>query len=132
MNLLYCQPTPALRSLTLDAYQIRARRADQNRHFGGEGLRIPLLGLFGEVGSLLTQPKRRQREKATFASYSDAMTEEFGDVLWYLSNLASRHRIPLSALAQAKGKFSGRRSQGPSPEGAQLMHRALHMLLRNS
>ena len=103
VTLLYCQPTPVLRSLTLDAYQVRARRADQNRHLGAEGLRIPLLGLFGEVGSLLTQPKRRQREKATFASYTDAMTEEFGDVLWYLSNLASRHRIPLSALAQAKG-----------------------------
>lgn len=101
--LLYCQPTPALTPLTLDVYQLRARRADQNRHVGPEGLRIPLLGLFGEVGSLLTQPKRRQREKATFASYGDAMTEEFGDVLWYLSNLASRHRIPLSALAQAKG-----------------------------
>lgn len=105
-----------MRPLTLDSYQVRARRADQNRNLGAEGLHIPLLGLFGEVGSLLTQPKRRQREKATFASYNDAMTEEFGDVLWYLSNLASRHRVPLSALAKAKGDSDNLRvGQDASP-----------------
>ncbi len=102
--MLYCQLSPPPKPLALDQYQRRARRADQNRHAGAEGLRIPLLGLFGEMGSLLTQPKRRQREKATFSSYRDSMIEEFGDVMWYLSNLASRHRIPLSALAQSTGR----------------------------
>src|SRR5260370_30910662 len=88
--------------LSLDAYQHQARLSDQNFRTGADGLRIPLLGLFGEMGSLLTLPKRQQRETSTY--YLDAITEEFGDVLWYLSNLASRHRISLSALATARGE----------------------------
>jgi NTP pyrophosphatase (non-canonical NTP hydrolase) len=89
--------------LALDQYQRRARLADQNRSTGRSGLRIPLLGLFGEIGSLLSEAKRKQREKPTYESYNDAINEEAGDVLWYLSNLASRHRIPLSAVARARG-----------------------------
>jgi hypothetical protein len=71
-------------------------------------MRLPLLGLFGEVGSLLSEPKRRQREKATVETYHDSLTEEVGDVLWYLSNLATRHRVRLSALARAPA-IGGRR-----------------------
>jgi len=53
------------------------------------------------MGSLLTLPKRKQRETSTY--YRAAIIEEFGDVLWYLSNLAARHHLPLSALARAVG-----------------------------
>ncbi len=100
--MLYCKETTRLKPLSLDAYQHQARLSDQNFRTGADGLRIPLLGLFGEMGSLLTLPKRQQRETSTY--YLDAITEEFGDVLWYLSNLASRHRISLSALATARGE----------------------------
>lgn len=100
--MLYCMESKRLKPLALDAYQQQALFSDRNIRTGADGLRIPLLGLFGEMGSLLTLPKRQQRETSTY--YRDAITEEFGDVLWYLSNLASRHRISLSALATARGE----------------------------
>src|SRR5258708_15564858 len=99
--MLYCKETTRLKPLSLDAYQHQARLSDQNFRTGADGLRIPLMGLFGEMGSLLTLPKRKQRETSTY--YRVAIIEEFGDVLWYLSNLASRQGLPLSALARAVG-----------------------------
>jgi NTP pyrophosphatase (non-canonical NTP hydrolase) len=101
--MLYCDPKKMVTPLRLDLYQVRAQKADQNQRRGSRGMNLPLLGLFGEVGSLLSQPKRKQRERATFASYKESITEEFGDVLWYVSNLASRHDVRLSALALTKG-----------------------------
>lgn len=97
--MLYSDESDPQRRLTLDEYQRKARQADQNKRIGSDGLRVPLLGLFGEMGSLLTLPKRQLRETSTY--YRDALIEEYGDVLWYLSNLASRHRIALSALASS-------------------------------
>ena len=85
--------------MALDEYQRRAKESDQNVRIHQEGLRAPLLGLFGEVGSLLTLPKRVQRERPNAADYRDAVLEELGDVLWYLSNLVSRQRVSLSAVA---------------------------------
>src|SRR6266850_8105657 len=99
--MLYCKESRQLKALVLDEYQRQARLADQNLRIGPDGLRVPLLGLFGEMGSLLTLPKRKQRETSTY--YRAAIIEEVGDVLWYLSNLASRHNLPLSALPRAIG-----------------------------
>lgn len=100
--MLYLEKSGRSASQTLDEYQKKARLSDQNPRSGTDGLRTPLLGLFGEMGSLLTIPKREQRETSTY--HRDALLEEFGDVLWYLSNLASRQRIALSALAKATGE----------------------------
>src|SRR4051812_34369091 len=99
--MLYCEEKKGRARLKLDDYQRLAIRSDQNERTGADGLRVPLLGLFGEMGSLLTLPKRKQRETST--NYKVAVIEEFGDVLWYLSNLASRHNLRLSALARAVG-----------------------------
>jgi NTP pyrophosphatase (non-canonical NTP hydrolase) len=86
--------------LFLDEYQAAARRTDQNRAKGLEGLAFPLLGLFGEVGTLLSALKKKQRDRNSYVGYSDAVIEEFGDVLWYFSNIASRASLNLSVLAQ--------------------------------
>jgi NTP pyrophosphatase (non-canonical NTP hydrolase) len=84
----------------LNAYQDAARSTDQNARDGLEGLSLPLLGLFGEVGTLLSALKKKQRDKESYVRYSDAVMEEFGDVLWYFSNIASRASLNLSVLAQ--------------------------------
>ena len=65
-----------------------------------EGLRFPLLGLFGEVGSLLSALKKKQRDRASYIGYEDSVIEEFGDVLWYFSNISGRASLDLSVLAQ--------------------------------
>src|SRR5438270_1758293 len=84
----------------LDDYQEAAARTDQNRRGGMEGLAFPLLGLFGEVGTLLSALKKKQRDKDSYAGYSETVVEEFGDVLWYFSNVASRASLRIGDLAQ--------------------------------
>jgi NTP pyrophosphatase (non-canonical NTP hydrolase) len=83
-----------------DDYQEAAARTDQNRRVGIEGLAFPLLGLFGEVGTLLSALKKKQRDQDSYVGYSEAVVEEFGDVLWYFSNVASRASLSLGSLAE--------------------------------
>ena len=84
----------------LDEYQEAAARTDQNPRGGLQGLAFPLLGLFGEVGTLLSALKKKQRDRESYIGYSEAVLEEFGDVLWYLSNVASRASLSLGGLAR--------------------------------
>lgn len=61
-----------------------------------------LLGLVGEVGSLVSALKKKRRDTDGFLGYHDAVLEELGDVLWYVSAVARRGGISLSdALAHA-------------------------------
>ena len=46
-------------------------------------------GLFGEIGSLLAEIKKKQREGAAYPMLQESLREEFGDVLWYLTRLCS-------------------------------------------
>ena len=86
-------------ALTLDGYAAQAALTDQRR--GSSAMSFALLGLFGETGSLLTELKKKQRDQTTYLGYADAVVEELGDVLWYLSSLCRRSRIALSAVAGA-------------------------------
>jgi len=84
----------------LNEFQRHTLRTDQNVETGSKGLRLPLLGLFGEVGSLLSALKKKQRDVEAYVGYEDAILEEFGDVLWYFANIAMRASLDLSVLAQ--------------------------------
>ncbi|MCY4277493.1 MAG: hypothetical protein OXE81_06605 [Gammaproteobacteria bacterium] len=58
-----------------------------------------LLGLFGEVGSVMSTAKKLHREKGAFeAGYGEDTEEEFGDVLWYVTALCRRCRIGIADL----------------------------------
>lgn len=83
--------------LTVAAYSEEAGRTD--RGIEGQSLAFPLLGLFGETGSLLSELKKKQRDSASYRGYSAAVAEELGDVLWYLATIARRGGVPLSAVA---------------------------------
>ncbi len=84
--------------LTFRGYQSRAVRTD--RTAGGD-LVLPLLGLFGETGSLLSEAKKKHRDPVSYLGYEDAVLEELGDVLWYLALLASRAHIGLADVANS-------------------------------
>lgn len=84
----------------LDEYQQFTVRTDRNDRPGTEGLGFVLLGLFGEVGGLLSALKKKQRDKDAFVAYHDAVLEELGDALWYFANAALRAELPLSTIAQ--------------------------------
>ena len=84
--------------LTLASYQRRAQQTDQRRSID-YNFAFPLLGLFGEIGSLLSEVKKKQRDSIAYVGYQESVLEEFGDVLWYLAALADRVQISLCDLA---------------------------------
>ena len=87
-------------SIGLDEYQQFTIQTDRIGQRGSNGLQIVLLGLFGEVGSLLSELKKKRRDKDAYIAYHDSVIEELGDVLWYFSNAASRVDLRLSDLAK--------------------------------
>tara|TARA_R110002072_G_scaffold86774_2_gene195751 strand:+ start:18987 stop:20177 length:1191 start_codon:yes stop_codon:yes gene_type:complete len=89
----------SVRALRLDDYQKFAVSADRSGFTGDRRLRFLLLGLFGEVGSLLSELKKKQRDRNSYLAYERSSLEETGDVLWYLANVADALGLKLSALA---------------------------------
>jgi NTP pyrophosphatase (non-canonical NTP hydrolase) len=65
------------------------------------------LGLFGEIGSLVSALKKRRRDKDAYFGYERAVLEEVGDVLWYASAFARRGG---TSLAEAASRAIGDRT----------------------
>jgi len=82
--------------MRVDDYQDQAIASDQSK--GQDTARYLLLGVFGEAGGLLTAVKKRERDAETIAKYLSQVTEEVGDLLWYLATVASRNGVTLSTL----------------------------------
>jgi NTP pyrophosphatase (non-canonical NTP hydrolase) len=57
-----------------------------------------LLGLFGEVGSIMATAKKFHREGEAYAGYRHAVEEEFGDALWYFTALCRMLTIRVDEL----------------------------------
>lgn len=53
-------------------------------------LRPVLMGLFGEIGSVMATAKKLHRENEAYVGFRHAVEEEFGDALWYLTALCNR------------------------------------------
>lgn len=83
----------------LDEFQDWTVLTDRNKRPGVAGLGFVLLGLFGEVGSLLSELKKKQRDEDSYIAYHDSVIEELGDVLWYFANAALRAGLRLSTVA---------------------------------
>ena len=60
---------------------------------------IPLLRIAGETGTLLAEFKKKIRDKESYEGFKEKAEEELGDILWYLSNIASRLNLSLSEIA---------------------------------
>lgn len=101
--------------IRLDAYQEIVQRTNQNTRKGNEGISFALLGLYGETGSLLSELKKKRREADAYPAFSEAVVEEFGDVLWYLADLANRADLRLSVVSLAGREPAGK---GISPQPA--------------
>ncbi|MES2321202.1 MAG: pyrophosphatase [Pseudomonadota bacterium] len=84
--------------MNLSSYQQRALETDVTIK-DDKSVCLPLLGLFGEAGSLLSALKKHLREKENFKTYRNVVEEELGDCLWYLANTCSRLNIDLDDLA---------------------------------
>jgi len=87
--------------MDLRYYQQRALETDQVPEPDPRAIIVPLLGIAGEVGDLLVQYKKRLRDGDAHRLFQPQIAEEIGDILWYLSNLASKFDLDLAAIAEA-------------------------------
>lgn len=60
---------------------------------------VPLLGLVGEVGSLLSEYKKLLRDGPVHLRFRDQVEEELGDMLWYVAVVASKYDLSLGEIA---------------------------------
>ena len=63
-----------------------------------DSLHPVLLGLFGEVGSVMAVAKKHRREREAYPEHQHAAEEEFGDVLWYFVTLCRRLCVDVDSV----------------------------------
>jgi NTP pyrophosphatase (non-canonical NTP hydrolase) len=83
---------------TFKTYQEVVERTDERKQ-----RLVSLLGLVGEVGDLHSMIKKLlvQKDSPTFRN---DIREEFGDLLWYMTSLASLYKISLEEIASHNAK----------------------------
>lgn len=74
----------------LRQYELSIEKTDR---FSRDDVTPILMGLYGEVGSIMATSKKFYREKKAYAGHKAAVEEEFGDAFWYLSALCRRLSI---------------------------------------
>lgn len=84
--------------MRLNDYQSKALESDISR--GKATARYLLLGLFGEAGGVLTAVKKKERDQETSGRYFAQVTEELGDLLWYIAAVTNRNNVTLGELAK--------------------------------
>ena len=106
--------------MELNEYQRLANQTDQQPEAGpfdndSRSILVPLLGMAGEVGELLGEHKKWLRDGDSYKLFPERVKEELGDLLWYLSNVATKHRLTLDEVAEFNLSKTGRRWQPISP-----------------
>lgn len=102
-------------------YQLKANETDQKP--GNDKLvdyLIPFLGLVGEMGSAVSEFKKRIRDGSAYQKkFKPQLEEELGDLLWYLSNIATKMNLDLEEIAQKNlDKTQNRWTVSPESEYA--------------
>ena len=88
--------------MNLADYQIQALETDRTGRGGADAAQlVPLLGLAGEAGQLLSEYKKRLRDGPSHVRFVDRVREELGDILWYVANVASKYGLELEDIATA-------------------------------
>jgi NTP pyrophosphatase (non-canonical NTP hydrolase) len=82
-------------------YQMEAAKTDQVPDDRQEAILVPLLGLAGEVGTLLSEYKKHLRDGQSHLRFKDQVAEDLGDLLWYVANVATKFKLDLDAIAKA-------------------------------
>ncbi len=123
--------------LDFRTYQMIARQTDQVPGDADDQLAtaliVPLLGLAGETGQLLSEYKKHLRDGEAHRLFKDRVSEELGDLLWYVANVASKFDLDLSDVAnqnlrKVRERWSGAAARpltfdGDLPEGERFPRR---------
>lgn len=83
--------------MELDDYQLRAAATDLRSD--PEDVSFPLLGLAGEVGSLVAEFKKHVRADTPYEGFIEEAREDLGDLLWYVAALARTLDLSLEEVA---------------------------------
>ena len=87
--------------MNFNRYQDEALRSDRTLDQNDmTSTIVPMLGLAGETGQLLTEYKKHLRDGKAHRLFEDRVAEELGDLLWYIANVASKFNLSLSDIAR--------------------------------
>lgn len=86
--------------MDLADYVSQAARTD-NIADPEEALRLGLMGIAGEAGSVISEAKKWFRDGKPMPGFKGILTEELGDLLWYIALVARRLDIDLNSVADA-------------------------------
>jgi NTP pyrophosphatase (non-canonical NTP hydrolase) len=104
--------------MELNSYQKEALRTDRvparDSPDATVSLIVPMLGLASETGELLSEYKKHLRDGESHHLFKERVSEELGDLLWYIANVASKFGLTLDEvaaanLAKVKGRWSAER-----------------------
>ena len=82
-------------------YQTNAVKTDQVGADDERSKLVPLLGLAGEVGTLLSEYKKYLRDGGAHERFHDQVAEDLGDLLWYIANVATKFDLDLGQVASS-------------------------------
>jgi len=85
-----------------------------------DDLVLPMLGLAGEIGSLVAQYKKIQRDGTGYRAFAEEVREELGDLFWYATALARRcdlslHEIMTDNIRKTRERFLRPPTPPPHP-----------------
>ncbi len=103
--------------MEIDDYQARAAETLQFKPGEEQSKMISILGLSGEVGELATEYKKKIRDGDNYKLFKDKLTEELGDIFWYLSSIATQEDILLSEVAASNLRKTSERWNDLFPDG---------------
>jgi NTP pyrophosphatase (non-canonical NTP hydrolase) len=88
--------------MDMKKYQREALRTDRvpkTSEDDENSLIVPMLGLAGETGQLLSEYKKHLRDGDAYKLFKERVGEELGDLLWYVANVASKFGLDLDQIA---------------------------------
>ncbi|MEK7189405.1 MAG: nucleoside triphosphate pyrophosphohydrolase family protein [Patescibacteria group bacterium] len=100
--------------MNFNDYQKLSRRTALYQNKGNNFI-YPTLGLAGETGEVAEKVKKILRDKngVVDEATKDSLKKELGDVLWYLTQLATEFGLSLNDIADANlKKLSSRMARG--------------------
>ena len=86
--------------MDLNEFQALSSRTDNTSSDREQSLLISLLGMAGETGTLLAEYKKKLRDGNSYNLFEQRTAEDLGDLLWYVSNIATVLEIPLEDVAR--------------------------------
>jgi NTP pyrophosphatase (non-canonical NTP hydrolase) len=104
--------------MNFEQYQQEALKTDKTTNDKPSAIIVPLLGLAGEAGELLNEYKKFLRDGEAHEHFKERVQEELGDLLWYLSNTASKFDLTLEEIA--KGNLLKCRSRWHHSDGSEM------------